>query len=105
MYVQVMEPLTPRIVIEEHSPVDERPPGTPASTHPHITSRGEEGGGTHPEGEEGGGRTFAKLVRTIQSIKKWAKRAEKPPDARDAFLDRFKVSFLLVTCLLKYTVC
>ena len=85
-----MEPLTPRIVIEEHSPVEERPPDPPASPHPHITSiqAGEERG-THPEG---GGRTFAKLVRTIQVIKKWAGRAEKPLDARDAFLDRFNVS-------------
>ena len=37
--------------------------------------------------------SFAKLVRTVQFIKKWAKRAEREPDsARDEFLDRFKMN-------------
>ena len=51
-----------------------------------------------PEGEEGGNDTapsasFAKLVRTVQFIKKWARRAEREPDsAREEFLDRFKMN-------------
>ena len=37
--------------------------------------------------------SFAKLVRTVQFIKKWAKRAEREPDsARNEFLDRFKMN-------------
>ena len=36
---------------------------------------------------------FAKLVRTVQFIKKWSKRAEREPDsAREEFLDRFKMN-------------
>lgn len=39
------------------------------------------------------GTAFAKLVRTVQFIKKWAKRAEREPDsAREEFLDRFKMN-------------
>ena len=39
------------------------------------------------------GASFAKLVRTVQFIKKWARRAEREPDsARDEFLDRFKMN-------------
>ena len=51
-----------------------------------------------PEGEGGGDDTppapsFAKLVRTVQFIKKWARRAEREPDsAREEFLDRFKMN-------------
>ena len=33
---------------------------------------------------------FAKLVRTVQFIKKWSKRAEREPDSE--FLDRFKMN-------------
>ena len=37
--------------------------------------------------------SFAKLVRTVQFIKKWARRAEREPDsAREEFLDRFKMN-------------
>ena len=37
--------------------------------------------------------SFAKLVRTVQFIKKWARRAEREPNsARDEFLDRFKMN-------------
>lgn len=37
--------------------------------------------------------SFAKLVRTVQFIKKWARRAEREPDStRDEFLDRFKMN-------------
>ena len=43
--------------------------------------------------EDDPGTAFAKLVRTVQFIKKWAKRAEREPDsARDEFLDRFKTN-------------
>ena len=38
-------------------------------------------------------RSFAKLVRTVQFIKKWSKRAEKGPDTdKEEFLDRFKMN-------------
>ena len=87
-FLQGMDPSPPRIVIEEHSSVDEdhrSPASSPLpltpSTHP----------GEEEEEEEGGASTFAKLVRTIQFIKRWAGRGERPPDPRDAFLDRFKV--------------
>ena len=37
--------------------------------------------------------SFAKLVRTVQFIKKWARRAEREPNsARDEFLERFKMN-------------
>ena len=94
LFLQGMDPSPPRIVIEEHSSVDEdhrSPASSPLpltpSTHP----------GEEEEEEEGGASTFAKLVRTIQFIKRWAGRGERPPDPRDAFLDRFKVKSS-VTC-------
>ena len=37
------------------------------------------------------GNAFARLVKTVQFIKKWAGRAERPPDAREEFLGRFKM--------------
>ena len=38
-------------------------------------------------------RSFAKIVRTVQFIKKWSKRAEREPDAaKEEFLDRFKMN-------------
>ena len=36
--------------------------------------------------------TFAKLVRTLQFIKRWTGRTERPPDQRDAFLERFRIT-------------
>lgn len=82
-----MDPVTPRIVIEQEGEVEQQtPPSTPnpspLPTPPHK----------RPEDVDEGGTAFAKLVRTIQFIKKWAGRAEKPADQRDAFLERFNMA-------------
>ena len=38
------------------------------------------------------GTAFAKLVKTVQFIKKWAGKAEEPIHGREEFLERFKMS-------------
>ena len=45
-----------------------------------------------PEELGDGGTAFARLVRTVQFIKRWAGRAEKPVNQRDAFLERFNMA-------------
>ena len=75
-----MDPVPPRIVIEPEDGEKRSPP--PDS--PHLSP--------HTRGGESGGSAFAKLVQTVQFIKKWAGRAEKPPDQREQFLERFKMA-------------
>lgn len=76
-----MDTVTPRIVIENDTPspppiaVPVRAPRAPSPV---------------PPGEEEGSSAFAKFVRTIQLIKKWAGRTEESADQREAFLTRFK---------------
>ena len=89
-FLQAMDPSTPRIVIEEHCSIEEDRQSSAASPLP-LTQLPHPGEEEKEEEEEGGASTFAKLVRTIQFIKRWAGRGERPPDPREAFLDRFKV--------------
>lgn len=90
LFLQAMDTSTPRIVIEEHCSIEEDRRSSASSPLP-LTPLPHPGEEEKEEEEEGGASTFAKLVRTIQFIKKWAGRGERPPDPREAFLDRFKV--------------
>ena len=93
-----MEQITPRIVIETHTPVEDQPvPGSTDPLPPTTPGPGQEEEGEGGRGGGGGGRggedgAFAKIARTVQFIKVWAKRAEKPSEARDEFLGKFKMT-------------
>ena len=69
-----MEP-PPQIVIDGH-PLEREPSPAP---YPLLS-------------EEEAETTFVKLVRTLQYIKRWAGRAERPYDQKDAFLERFRIT-------------
>ena len=77
-----MDTVTPRIVIENDTP---SPPPTAA---PGRAPAGPSHAPPRVEGE--GNSAFAKIVRTVQLIKKWAGRTEETADQREAFLTRFK---------------
>ena len=84
-----MDAVTPTIVIQSGSPlpddvaedqeVEIQVPHLPKNQQPQL-DRGEEA------------NTFARLVRTIQLIKKWAGRAERGVERKDSFLRRFKMN-------------
>lgn len=95
-----MDAQSPRIVIDPQGECDNGEVFTDGAQPP---SRLRSRRGSFPwkldgSGDDNGddiapGNAFAKLVRTVQFIKKWARRAEREPDsARDEFLDRFKMN-------------
>lgn len=79
-----MAKITPRIVIEE-----EPLPDGLSATYPTRPSLSTPLSTVSSEKVEGG--TFAKLVRTVQFIKKWSKRTEETQQGRDEFLNRFNL--------------
>ena len=77
-----MDTVAPRIVIQEETPPDEQELGTDEEPTPPPTSRR---GGEEPS------TAFAKLVHTVQLIKRWTAHSEHDSEElREAFLTRFK---------------